>query len=38
VIYVDPDLDMVAVVRWIESGNQTLNGFVEKLRAAATSK
>jgi CubicO group peptidase (beta-lactamase class C family) len=38
VIYVDPDLDMVAVVRWIESGNETLNGFVEKLRAAATSK
>src|SRR3954462_4393106 len=36
VIYVDPDLDLVAVVRWIESGNQTLNGFVETLRAAAT--
>lgn len=38
IIYVDPDLDLVAVVRWIESGNQTLNGFVEKLRAAATTK
>lgn len=38
VVYVDPDLDLVAVVRWIESGNQTLNGFVEKLRAAAITK
>ena len=38
VVYVDPDLDLIAVIRWIESGNETLNGFVEKLRAAVTSK
>ncbi|MGA2146409.1 MAG: serine hydrolase [Bryobacteraceae bacterium] len=31
VIYVDPDLDLVAVVRWIDSGD--LNGFVARVRA-----
>src|SRR4051794_38751095 len=34
VVYVDPDLDLVAVVRWIEPGNPSLDGFVSKLRAA----
>ena len=32
VIYVDPNLDLVAVVRWIDSGD--LNGFVARVRAA----
>jgi len=32
VIYVDPDLDVVAVVRWIEAG--AMDGFVSRLRAA----
>ena len=31
-IYVDPEHDLVAVVRWID--NKSLNGFVEKLLAA----
>lgn len=34
VIYVDPELDLVAVVRWIEPGNETMDGFVSRLRAA----
>jgi CubicO group peptidase (beta-lactamase class C family) len=34
VIYVDPDLDLVAVVRWIDSAGSTLDGFVSRLRAA----
>ena len=34
VIYVDPDLDLVAVVRWIDSSPSTLDGFVSRLRAA----
>jgi hypothetical protein len=33
VIYVDPDLDLVAVVHWIEADD--LNGFVARVRAAA---
>jgi CubicO group peptidase (beta-lactamase class C family) len=34
VIYVDPDLDLVAVVRWIDSSPSTLDGLVSRLRAA----
>ena len=33
VIYVDPELDMVAVLRWIEQPQ--LDGFVARLRSAA---
>jgi CubicO group peptidase (beta-lactamase class C family) len=33
-IYCDPELDLVAVVRWIDS--QQFDGFVQRLRAAAT--
>jgi CubicO group peptidase (beta-lactamase class C family) len=33
-IYCDPELDLVAVVRWIDNG--ALDGFVQRLRAAAT--
>ena len=32
IIYVDPDLDLVAVVRWIDSSPSTLDGFVSRLR------
>ena len=33
IIYVDPENDIVAVVRWIES-NTAINGFVQRLSAA----
>ncbi len=36
VIIVDPDHDIVAVVRWIENG--ALNGFIERLMAAVPSR
>jgi CubicO group peptidase (beta-lactamase class C family) len=36
IIYCDPDNDVVAVVRWIESGAQ--DGFVKRLLAAITAK
>jgi hypothetical protein len=32
VTYVDPELDLVAVVRWIDGGS--LDGFVSRVRAA----
>ncbi|MCU0634120.1 MAG: serine hydrolase [Gemmatimonadaceae bacterium] len=32
-VYCDPELDLVAVVRWIDNG--ALDGFVQRLRAAA---
>ncbi len=34
VIYVDPDLDLVAVVRWIDPAGPALDGFVSRLRAS----
>ena len=33
-IYIDPEHDIVAVVRWIDSGER--NGFIERLMAAVT--
>lgn len=38
VIYVDPDLDVVAVVRWIDPEPGNLDGFVSRLRAAVRSR
>ncbi len=34
VIYVDPELDLVAIVRWIDPAPAALDGFVSRLRAA----
>ena len=36
IIYIDPELDLVAVVRWLDPGPAALDGFVSRLRAAAT--
>ncbi len=35
VIYIDPDLDIVAVIRWIDPDPASLDGFVSRLRSAA---
>ena len=35
-IYVDPENDLVAVVRWID--NKAADGFVKRLLAAVTDK
>jgi CubicO group peptidase (beta-lactamase class C family) len=37
IIYVDPENDIVAVVRWIES-NTAINGFVQRLTAAVEAR
>jgi len=36
IIYVDPDHDLVAVVRWID--NAAIDGFVKRLIAAVEKK